>query len=294
MIDGPAGEHLPIRLAEETVRFVQEHADAPFLAYLSFYSVHIPLQSRGDLQRKYERKKAQLGLINHWDSLGDNRVRRVQSLPVYASMVAAMDEAVGRVLRYLRESGLDQRTVVILTSDNGGLSTAEGHPTANLPLKAGKGWLYEGGIREPLIVRWPGVTAPGTTNDHPVISTDFYPTMLAMAHLPRRPNQHPDGVSMVPLLRNQDAEPRSLFWHYPHYGNQGGAPGSAVREGEWKLIEWFEGNRRELYNLSRDPGETTNVADTHPDIVRQLYQGLKDWRQRVGARYPRPNPASQP
>ena len=291
--DGPEGEHLPDRLAQETVSFIEDHQDEPFLAYLSFYSVHTPLQARADLEEKYEQKKQRLGLTNHWDSLWNNRVRQVQCLPVYAGMVEAMDLAVGKVLDYLTESGLDQNTVVFLMSDNGGLSTSEGHPTSNLPLKAGKGWLYEGGIREPMIVRWPGVTTAGSTLDAPVTSTDFYPTMLEMAGLPELPEQHTDGVSMVSLLRGKDQERGAIFWHYPHYGNQGGSPGSAVREGRWKLIEWFENETTELYNLEEDPGEENNLVDEYPEIAQRLQQRLQSWRKEVGARYPRANPLAQ-
>ena len=295
LADGPAGEHLPDRLAQETVAFMQDHRTQPFLAYLSFYSVHTPLQARPDLEAKYERKKARRGLTDRWDSLGDQRVRRVQCHPVYAGMVEAMDQAVGQVLAYLRTSGLEERTIVVLMSDNGGLSTSEGHPTSNLPLRGGKGWLYEGGIREPMMVRWPGVTTPGSTVATPVTSTDFYPTLLEMVGLPSLPRQHPDGVSMVPLLqRRSDStteRARAIFWHYPHYGNQGGSPGSAVREGPWKLIEWFEDERLELYNLEEDQGETTNVREEHPEIAQQLHQKLRDWQERVGARYPSANPA---
>ena len=295
--DGPEDEHLPDRLAQETVAFMQKHLDEPFLAYLSFYSVHTPLQSRPDLEAKYEQKKAQLGLRDAWDSLGDHRVRQVQCHPVYAGMVEAMDLAVGKVLTYLLESGLDERTVVVLMSDNGGLSTSEGHPTSNLPLRGGKGWLYEGGVREPMLVRWPGVTSPGSTVDTPVTSTDFYPTFLRIAGLPALPQQHQDGVSLVPLLQSAPSTtatvPRTLFWHYPHYGNQGGAPGSAIREGSWKLIEWFEDDRLELYNLEEDQAEEVNLAEEHPEKAQTLHLKLQTWRQEVEARYPQPNPAAR-
>ena len=291
--DGPAGEHLPDRLARETLSFIRHHQHQPFLAYLSFYSVHTPLQARPDLEAKYEQKKARLGLTDQWDSLRNNNVRQVQCHPVYAGMVEAMDLAVGKVLTYLRESELDQNTVVILMSDNGGLSTSEGHPTSNLPLKAGKGWLYEGGIREPMIIRWPGVAAGGSTTDAVVISTDFYPTMLEIARLPKMPAQHRDGMSMVPLLQGKDQDRGAIFWHYPHYGNQGGSPGSAIREGRWKLIEWFGDRPLELYDLEKDQGEENNVMEEYPEVTQRLHQTLKDWRKEVGARYPSANPVSQ-
>ncbi|MEN6333319.1 MAG: sulfatase, partial [Phycisphaerales bacterium] len=255
--DGPTGEHLPDRLASETCKFIEASKDRPFLAYLAFYSVHTPLMAREDLKAKYEQKAKQ---VKHegpdWGKEGDRQVRLVQDHAVYAGMVEAMDQAVGKVLDALDRLGLAKDTVVFFMSDNGGLSTSEGHPTSNLPLRGGKGWLYEGGIREPLIVRWPGVTQAGSTCEEPVTSTDFYPTMLEMAGLPPKPEQHVDGRSVAPLLkRTGSQERRAFFWHYPHYGNQGGSPGGAVRVGDYKLIEFYEDSRVELYNLRDDLGE---------------------------------------
>lgn len=288
--DGPPGEHLPDRLATETAKFIEANRDRPFLAYLSFYSVHTPLMAREDLKRKYEEKRQRLGLEPKWGREGEREVRLVQEHAVYAGMVEAMDQAVGKVLAKLDELGLADRTVVVFTSDNGGLSTSEGHPTSNLPLRAGKGWLYEGGIREPLIVRAPGVTRPATVCDTPVISPDFYPTLLELAGLSPLPNQHVDGVSFVPLLRGADLGRGPIFWHYPHYGNQGGAPGGAVREGDWKLIEWYEDGRLELFDLRRDLSEQLNLASEQPARAKQLQVKLHAWRKFVGARMPAPNP----
>jgi arylsulfatase A-like enzyme len=292
--DGPPGEHLPDRLATETAKFIEANRDRSFFAYLSFYSVHTPLMAREDLKRKYEEKRQRLGLEPKWGREGQREVRWVQEHPVYAGMVEAMDQAVGKVLAKLDELGLTDRTVVVFTSDNGGLSTSEGHPTSNLPLRAGKGWLYEGGIREPLIVRAPGVTRPGSVCDTPVTSPDFYPTLLELAGLSPLPNQHVDGVSFVPLLRGADLSRGPIFWHYPHYGNQGGAPGGAVREGDWKLIEWYEDGRLELFDLRRDLSEQRNLASEQPAKARQLQVKLQAWRKAVGARMPAPNPHPQP
>ncbi len=290
--DGPPGEHLPDRLASETVAFIEEHRDRPFLAYLSFYSVHTPLMSRGDLRAKYEAKAAGLeSRGSEWGVEGERKVRMVQNHAVYAGMVQAMDEAVGKVLNALDRTGLADRTVVVFMSDNGGLSTSEGHPTSNLPLRAGKGWLYEGGIREPWIVRAPGVTRPGSICDTPVISTDFFPTLLDLAGLPPEPAAHRDGVSLLPLLKGGRLARGPLFWHYPHYGNQGGAPGGAVRDGDWKLVEWYEDGRLELFNLREDLGEAANLAAREPEKVRSLHAKLKAWRAEVGALMPTPNPA---
>lgn len=289
--DGPAGEHLPDRLARETIHFMADNKDTPFLAFLSFYSVHTPLQSRDDLKLKYLRKKESLGLEAAWGQEGDRKVRLVQEHAVYAGMVEAMDAACGKVLGALKELGLHEHTAVFLMSDNGGLSTSEGHPTSNRPLRAGKGWLYEGGIREPMMVKWPGMTTPGSVCDVPVTSTDFFPTMLEIAGLQARPAQHVDGVSWAKLLKGQTMDRGPLFWHYPHYGNQGGSPASAIRDGHWKLIRFYEPGRRiELYNLKHDIGETTNLADRYPKIVQRLQARLSDWLMSVEAKYPTPNP----
>jgi len=267
-----------------------DNKNTPFLAYLSFYSVHTPLMAREDLKAKYLEKKNKQGLKPKWGQENNNQVRLVQEHAVYAAMVEAMDSACGKVLKSLAELGLEDNTIVFFMSDNGGLATSEGQPTSNLPLRAGKGWLYEGGIREPVMVRWPGITAPGSTCRVPVTSTDFYPTILEIAGLPARPEQHIDGASWVPLLKGQKWDRGPIFWHYPHYGNQGGSPGSAVRDGDWKLIVWYENNRLELYNVRKDIGEQQNLVDKHPEITERLYARLRSWLKETDARMPSVNP----
>jgi arylsulfatase A-like enzyme len=291
--DGPEGEHLPDRLAEETCRFMEQNRDRPFLAYLSFYSVHTPLIARPDLEKKYQDKAERLGITEEtWGEEGERKVRLVQNHAVYAGMVEAMDQAVGKVLDKLGELGLERETVVFLMSDNGGLSTSEGHPTSNLPLRAGKGWLYEGGIREPLLVRWPGMVEQGRVCDEAVVSTDFYPTILEMAGLPPRPGQHLDGVSLVPLLRDGSGIPeRPIYWHYPHYGNQGGTPGSVLRLGGLKLIRFYEDDRLELYDIPQDLGEEHNLAAESPEKAAAMKRMLESWLSEIDAGRPLPNPA---
>ncbi len=285
--DGPPGEHLPARLAEETMAFVRAHAERPFFAYLSFYSVHTPLLGRADLVAKYEDRGVTTE-EDDWGREGERKVRLAQKHAVYAAMVEALDEAVGRVLDGLDELGLANDTIVVFTSDNGGLSTSEGHPTSNLPLRAGKGWLYEGGIREPLIVRYPPRIAPASTCDALVSSPDFYPTLLELAGLPLRPEQHLDGTSLVPQLTGDPASrPRPLYWHYPHYGNQGGQPSAAIRLGDWKLLELYDTRTLELYNLADDPGEHTNRAPEHPALVHELGERLHTWQSETRARFAR-------
>ena len=290
--DGPKGEYLTDRLTDEALRFLDANSGKPFLLYLSHYAVHTPLQSKKELAAKYQAKAGKLPAKEpRWGVEGSRKVRLVQDHPVYAGMVQSMDESVGSVLDRLEKLGLEGHTAVFFMSDNGGLSTSEGHPTSNLPLRAGKGWLYEGGIREPMIVRWPGVVRPGTTCSAPVISTDFYPTMLEMAGLPLRPEQHADGVSMVPLLKGAAAlDRKAIFWHYPHYGNQGGSPGGAVRAGRYKLIEFYEDDHVELYDLGKDIGETTDLAEKMPEKAAELRGMLHEWRKSVDARMPTPNP----
>ncbi|GAH04827.1 unnamed protein product, partial [marine sediment metagenome] len=220
----------------------------------------------------------------------DSKVRLVQEHAVYAAMVEAMDRAVGKVLKSLKKLKLDKNTVVIFMSDNGGLSTSGGHPTSNLPLRAGKGWLYEGGIREPMLISWPG-KFESRTDDTPVTSTDFYPTILELAGLPLKPEQHVDGISLASLLKeNKKLKREALYWHYPHWGNQGGTPGAVIRNGDYKLIQYFTDKPTELFNLKKDIGETKSLADSKKDKVQKMERMLNQWLQETDAKLPSPNP----
>lgn len=305
LADGPDGEYLPFRLAEETEAFIEAERENPFFAFLSFYEVHNPRQAPDSLIEKYRQKRERLGLDEVdefegieqvWPDAGERRARVVQGHPVYAAMVEAMDTAVGRVLAALEENGVSDNTVIIFVSDNGGLSTSEGHNTSNRPLRGGKGWLYEGGIRVPQIVLWPGHTQAGDTAAVPTTTMDFYPTLLDIANLPTHPEQHVDGTSLVPVLQGDSSlEREALFWHYPHYSNQGGFPGGAIRMGEWKLIEDYEEGHVRLFDLAADRGERNNVAGRYPDRVERMQGRLHDWYQEVDARFLRgtddhPNP----
>ena len=289
---GPDGEYLTDRLTSEALHFIEQNRDKPFLVYLSHYAVHNPLQAKPALLEKYKAKAAKLPAGESPEFLEDNgrAVRQVQNNPAYAAMVENLDENVGRILDKLTELKLDENTIVLFTSDNGGLSTAEGSPTSNLPLRAGKGWPYEGGVREPLLIKWPGTTRPGSVCTKAVASPDFFPTLLAMADLPPLPQQHLDGTSLVPELQGADSPERPIFWHYPHYSNQGGSPYGAVRLGDFKLIEWYEDKRVELYDLRNDLGEKHNLADTMPEKTAALLAQLHDWRKSVNAQMPTDNP----
>ncbi|AQQ10393.1 Arylsulfatase [Sedimentisphaera cyanobacteriorum] len=291
-LPAPKGEYLPERLRKEAAELVhKDQKGNPFLLYFSMYSVHTPLQTKQVLKKKYKEKKKNMGISNEWITQSGRRVRGVQEHEVYAGMIEAMDNSVGKVVEALKQEGLYEDTVFVFMSDNGGLSTSEGRPTCNLPLKCGKGWMYEGGIREPMFVVWPGVTKPGSVCDYPVTSTDFYPTLLDIAGLPLQPRQHVDGVSFAPLLKGEKKlDRKAIFWHYPHYGNQGGSPSSAVRCGDYKLIEWFESGKLELFNLKEDIGEKNDLADKMPGKVKELHKMLVDWRKEVDAKMPMPNP----
>ena len=301
--NGPEGEHLPDRLARETSEFMEEHRDEPFLAYLSFYSVHTPLMAPKDLVAKYQAKAKKLGLSDEnafaeeEQVFGDKprRVRIQQNHAVYAAMVEAMDRAVGKVLNQITKLGLDDSTAVFFIGDNGGLSTSEGSPTSNLPFRGGKGWVYEGGIREAFLARCPGVTAPGSVSSEPVCSTDFYPTILEYCGLPLKPNQHLDGQSLIPLMSGEERLSReNLFWHYPHYSNQGGFPAAALRNRDWKLIERFEDGRVHLYHLKDDPGERKDRSKDFPDRVMRMRENLHRWYREVDAKFLQPKDGQQP
>ena len=294
--DGPDGEHLPDRLATEVSKFIGANKEGKFFVYLPFYSVHTPLIGRDDLIQKYKAKKEKLGLQAEFEPEDPRRNRTVQEHAIYAAMVEAMDQAIGKVLKALDDNGVAEDTIVVFFSDNGGLSTSEGSPTSNLPYRAGKGWMYEGGIREPLIVRWPKAVKGGTSTDVPVISTDFYPTLLEACGLPLDPDQHKDGKSLLPLLKNPgaDFDRGPIFWHYPHWGNQGGIPSAAVRDGDWKLIDYYWKKQPELFDLAKDPGERTNLAGKHPEKVAELKAKLDAFRKDTDALLPSKNPNAGP
>ena len=213
------------------------------------------------------------------------KVRIVQDHAVYAAMVETMDRSVGRILGKLDELGLREDTIICFTGDNGGLSTSEGSPTSNLPLRGGKGWIYEGGIREPFIISHPSQIKP-TTDDAPVSSIDFYPTLLDLAGI-RKPKKGTfDGISLAPLLSGQGyLEERDLFWHYPHYSNQGGFPGGAIRRGDYKLVERYEDGRLHLYDLSTDLGEKVDLKANHPELVASMKESLHNWYLEVDAQF---------
>jgi arylsulfatase A-like enzyme len=272
-----SGEYLTDRLTDETIRFIDENRAQPFFVYLAHYAVHIPLQPQEEIAARYR---------------GRVRPDAIHTNAVYAAMVGSVDNCVGRIMKKLDELMLAENTIVVFTSDNGGLSVREGPntpATSNHPLRAGKGYLYEGGIRVPLLIRWPTAVKASTTCDVPVISADLYSTLIAAAGA--RGNDVADGQSLWPLLKQEEGfQPRSLYWHYPHYSNQGGKPSGAIRNGDWKLIEYFEDGRRELYDLDEDSNETQDKSGKNPAMADRLAADLERWRHQVGAKMPAPNP----
>jgi arylsulfatase A-like enzyme len=292
---GPNGESLSLRLGRETATFIEEHKDEPFLAYLSFYAVHAPIQTTPGLWKKYRDKAVKAGLADK-RFLWDRRlaVRQVQDCPIYAGMIEAMDTAVGMVLGKLDQLGLADNTIVCFTSDNGGVSSGDAFSTSNLPLRGGKGRQWEGGIREPFYIKVPGLTKPGSKSDIPVNGIDWYPTLLELAGVDVPAEQDIDGVSLVPILKGGTIANRPLFWHYPHYGNQGGEPSSIITENDWKLIFYHEDGRSELYQIVDDPAEQHDVAASHPDKVKALWQKLDAWLKATDARFPPPDPEFNP
>ena len=292
---GPAGESLTLRLGQETADFIEAHKDRPFLAYLSFYTVHGPIQTTRALWKKYRDKAEQAGLADE-RFLFDRRlnVRQVQDCPIYAGMIELMDDAIGTVLAKLDEHGLDQNTIVCFTSDNGGVSSGDAYATSNLPLRGGKGRQWEGGIREPFYLKAPGITKPGSTCATPVSGIDWYPTLLDLCGIEPPKEQVVDGVSLVPLLKSGEIEDRPLYWHYPHYGNQGGEPSSIIMEGDWKLIHYHEDGRNELYDLSSDPGERNNLLAKETKRSRRMGRKLDSWLKKTKATFPTENPDFDP
>jgi len=294
--DGPEGEYLTDRLTDECIRFLETADQGPMFIFLSFYTVHTPIQACERHLSRFDRKwqawidsnKDPCDEVFRAEREGWTRLR--QDCPKYASMVFAMDENVGRLLARIEALGLSNDIVVIFTSDNGGLSTLkkQAAPTSNEPLRAGKGWCYEGGIRVPLLMRAPGVTRPGSVCHEPVISPDFYPTLLELTGLPLLPEQHEDGVSMVPLLKKQSGglDREAIFWHYPHYHGSTWTPGAAVRAGDWKLIHFMEEERLELYDLARDPSERMNQEARQPEKRDELMGLLRHWQRDTGALLP--------
>lgn len=280
--DGPKGEYLTDRLTDHAVKFIEDNRDNPFFLYLTHYAVHTPIQGKDNLVEKYEGKPGSQGQDN----------------PEYAAMIDSVDQSVGRVLDTLDDLDLAKNTVVVFYSDNGGVGGYRkwgimgGEITSQQPLRGGKGMLYEGGIREPMAIRWPGVVKPGSVCDTPVIGVDFYPTMLEIAGVRKTEGKVLDGRSIVPLLtQTGDLDRGAIFWHFPAYLQAGQntwrtTPAGAIRQGDYKLLEFFEDGRLELYNLQKDIGERHDLSSEMPEKTRELHRRLIEWRKSVNAPVP--------
>ena len=284
------GENLSMRLAGETADFIRKNKDSTFFAMLSFYAVHGPIQTTEEKWKKYREKAIDSGLAESGYIMERNLpIRQVQDNPIYAGLVEHMDDAVGLVLKTLDELGLDDNTIIVFTSDNGGVASGDNFSTSNLPLRGGKGYQWEGGLREPYFIKVPFIKNAIKTIDYPVTGADFYPTLLDLANIPTLPEQHVDGISLKPLIEGMPLPERPLYWHYPHYGNQGGDPSSIIRLGEWKLIHYWEDDSDELYHLKSDMGEQNDVAEDNPEVAQRLSKQLMDWLAEVDANMATPD-----
>ena len=273
--DAQPGDYLTDRLTDEALQFINEHADQPFFLYLPYYAIHGPIEAKETLIQGYS---------NRSDSTGRNNA-------VYAAMTEGIDQSVGRIIQTLDALNLTDRTVIFFFSDNGGVPSR----AFNGPFKSGKGFLWEGGIRVPLLIKWPGIITPGTVSAEPVTSVDFFPTILDIGGVSGMMDQPMDGLSLLPLLTRVDTLARdAIYWHYPHYSNAGATPTGAIRAGPWKLIEFFEDNRFELYHLLDDPAESTDLSEFEPAIVENLRIKLSAWRIETGALPADRNPSFDP
>jgi arylsulfatase A-like enzyme len=278
------GENLSMRLAKETVKFLDQDHQSPFFAFLSFYAVHGPIQTTEEKWQKYRAKAVANGIAeNGFEMERVLPIRVTQDNPVYAGLVEQMDDAIGLVLDQLEKSGQAENTIIIFTSDNGGVASGDAYSTSNFPLRGGKGYQWEGGIREPYFISIPRVGQKKL--NYPVCGVDFYPTLLDYAGITLTDNQVIDGVSLKPLIEGESLDERPLYWHYPHYGNQGGEPSSIMRLGDFKVIHYYEDDRVELYDLKADPQEQKDLATSMPDKTNAMKKQLTDWLTEVNANY---------
>lgn len=291
--DGPKGEYLTDRLTNETINFIESVDNDPFLLYLSYYTVHTPIQANKQYVERFKNRN-----LSEPDYREEGRgvTTLKQHNADYASMVYALDKNIGKLVTKLKERGLYDNTTLIFTSDNGGLSTVlntgkRKGPTSIEPLRAGKGWLYEGGIRVPLLIKPSHYAAKDKVINEPVVSHDFFPTMLSMADIEIDATIEIDGVDLSPILvNNGPIERKEIFWHYPHYHGSGWAPGAAIRQGDWKLIEFYDSETVELYNLKDDISETNDLSLKEPEKVIALQNRLHNLQKSVNAKYPSSNP----
>ncbi|SER38784.1 sulfatase [Neolewinella agarilytica] len=291
-----AGENLSMRLSRETADFInQRDGSAPFFAMLSFYAVHGPIQTTEEKWAKYQAKAVEHGLAEH--GFGMERrlpIRLQQDNPVYAGLVEQMDDAVGLVMAALEEAGIADNTIVVFTSDHGGVASGDAYATSNAPLRGGKGYQWEGGLRVPLLLRFPTRVDPGQKSSVPISGADLYPSLLSLAGQSPADRQPMDGMDMVQAVERGISPRRSLYWHYPHYGNQGGDPSSIILRDNYKLIHYHETGKDELYDLYKDPRERLSVTEQQPKVSQELKTELMEYLNSVGARFPDRDPLYDP
>lgn len=301
LTDGEDGEYLTDRLTDEAINLIKtRNTDKPFYLNMWYYSVHIPIQAKPETIKKYEEKRIRLGLDKEvellqcesfpWEDIKHMNVvrRQIQSDPVYAAMIEELDTNIGKLLTTLKEEGLED-TLIIFTSDNGGLATSEDSPTTNAPYRDGKGWMYEGGVKEPLLIKWTGEIEPGSKSEVQVTSPDFFPTLMEITDT-KSDYDNQDGRSFTAALKGAEYKRDAMYWHYPHYGNQGGQPYSSIVEGDYKLIYFYETDEIGLYNIKEDISETKDIKDEYPKIKEKLFFQLNDWIYDNNAKIPLKNP----
>lgn len=286
--DSIKGENLSMRLANETIKFVKQNKEQPFFAFLSFYAVHSPIQTTEKKWNKYRQKALDNGIVDKGFMMERKLpIRQTQDNPVYGGLVESVDDAIGKVIQELKATGQDKNTIIVFTSDNGGVASGDNFSTSNLPFKGGKGYQWEGGIREPYLIYIPWKNSSKRQINYPVTGADFYPTILDYANINLIKKQHQDGISLKPIIEiGEIPEKRPLYWHYPHYGNQGGDPSSIIREGEWKLVYYYETDTNELYNLDDDPYEKHDLAKLESEKTLALNKKLMQWLNSVDASFP--------
>ncbi len=298
--DGPKGEYLTDRLTDEAISLIKNCDDKPFFLNLWHYAVHVPTDAKQKHIEYFEEKAKKMGLdkvqaietgdyfpTEHKSHLKIER-RVVQSNPEYAALIYSLDENVGRLIKVLEDTNKIDDTIVIFTSDNGGLSTAEGSPTCNAPAREGKGWVYDGGIRVPLIMCYNGVIEQNSTCKTPTTTPDLFATLLNIAGV-NYGEEDIDGINIMPCLKGEDIKKRPIFWHYPHYGNQGGTPAASVLYGNYKLLHFFEDDIYELYNINEDVSQTNNLIKEKSDVATELKSMLKYWQDKLDVLYPSSN-----
>ena len=293
LIDSPEEKGMPLsmKLAKETSAFIEKNKDTTFLAYLSFYAVHAPIQTTKEKWEKYRNKAEKMGIAeNGFEMERVLPARKNQDNPVYAGLIEQVDEAIGSVMQTLQKNGLDKNTIIVFTSDNGGVTSGDDFATNQLSLRGGKGYQWEGGIKVPYFIYVPWMKQKGHKIEVPVSGADFFPTLLDLANIPLQPKAHADGLSLKPLLNGGEIAERPLFWHYPHYGNQGGEPVSIMRKNNWKIIHYWEDNHQELYDLSADLGETNDVSAKNPEKTQEMKKELMNWLKSMDTQYAEEDP----